>query len=713
MTNNSNFKHQKNIRWGRCILFSAICALVIGIFAWSARPGVLDLVNPRAEDSYYNLLVQGFRAGQLNVKRDAAPGLAQLSNPYEPALNTPYVWDSRYLSYEMSYYQGKLYLYFGVTPALVLFWPYAILTGHYLPHQASVVIFFACGFLIAARLLHAIWRRYFPEAGIWLPISGALALGLATGILEIISSCDVYEVAKSCAFAFVMLALAGIWFALHDPRRQGKWLLLASLAYGLAIGSRPSLLFGAAILVIPVARSCCMAAEPRLRWRAGMLLAAAVGPITLIGLGLMFYNDLRFGSPFEFGWHYQLTSFQNKAAQQFSLHYFWFNFHFYFLQPMAWKSHFPFLEVIPSPPFPAGYGGMGAPYSGILIQYPVVWAALLAPLAWKNRPMEEMSPLRWFTGAVFLLFVISALTLCLFFSAGSGYESDFLPALVLLAVIGVFGLDRTLAGLPAWRRVACCGWCIVLGWSIIFNILASVEAHAGGEYMAGNYFSNQRQSDTAIRYFQRAVMLQPGSATFHFALANAFSQAGRVNEAIDQYQQALKIKPDYAEADNNLGYTLIRAGKANEAVAYFQKAVDMEPSYQAYYNLAYAYRRNGMATDAIACYQKTIQLQPRFLPAQIDLAWILATWPEAAVRNGSQAVALAEKANEETGGTNLPILRTLAAAYAETGRFPEAVSTAQKALALATTQSNAALTHSLQTELGLYQTNAPCRTINN
>ncbi len=284
---------------------------------------------------------------------------------------------------------------------------------------------------------------------------------------------------------------------------------------------------------------------------------------------------------------------------------------------------------------------------------------------------------------------------------------------MLLTAIGILSLEGILAGAPHWRRFARLGWVTLLACTVLINALSSFDASAEANYLVGNHFSNQNQPDTAIEYFQKAVTFQPVSATYRFALANAFSQAGQVNEAIDQYQQALKIKPDYAEADNNLGYTLIRAGKANEAVAYFQKAVDMEPSYQAYYNLAYAYRRNGMATDAIACYQKTIQLQPRFLPAQIDLAWILATWPEAAVRNGSQAVALAGKANEETGGTNPKILRTLAAAYAETGRFPEAVSTAQKALALATIQSNAALIHDLQTELELYQTNIPCRTVNN
>jgi len=120
------------------VVFGLVCLLVIGIFAWIAEPiAHLGLKNPPAEDSAYNLLVQGFRAGQLNLKIEPPAGFAQLADPYHLAPDSPYM---RELT-DMSYYGGKLYLYFGVTPVLVLFWPYAALTGHYLPENDAVVIF--------------------------------------------------------------------------------------------------------------------------------------------------------------------------------------------------------------------------------------------------------------------------------------------------------------------------------------------------------------------------------------------------------------------------------------------------------------------------------------------------------------------------------------------------------------------------------------------
>jgi tetratricopeptide (TPR) repeat protein len=185
-----------------------------------------------------------------------------------------------------------------------------------------------------------------------------------------------------------------------------------------------------------------------------------------------------------------------------------------------------------------------------------------------------------------------------------------------------------------------------------------------------------------------------------------------MDEAIVQYQKALEIKPDFAEAHNNLAYSLLQIGRVNEAITHFQRALEIQQSYEAYYNLGCAFRQKGMAAEAMASYQKAIELQPQFIPAQKNLAWMLATWPEPSVRNGGRAVALAEQANRFSKDKDPLVLRTLAAAYAEAGRFPEAVATAKQALALAVTQSNTGLTNVLQTEIGLYQTNSPCRSTN-
>jgi len=259
--------------WTRCAVLGVVCAVVIGIYAWSANSGRLESFGSGAQDSYYNLQVQGFQDGQINVKREAPPELVQTGHLVDSQTNAEYL-DIHGL-HDLSYYKGKLYLYFGVTPALVLFWPYTALTGHYLLHKDAALIFFSVGFLAGAGLLWAIWRRYFPETGFWVVVMGALALGLASFIPAMLAEVDVYEVAISCGYALTMLALVGVWGALQNARHQWRWLAAASLAYGLAVGARPSLLFGAIILLVPVAHAW---REKRPVWP---LLMAATVPIVL------------------------------------------------------------------------------------------------------------------------------------------------------------------------------------------------------------------------------------------------------------------------------------------------------------------------------------------------------------------------------------------------------------------------------------------------
>ena len=336
-------------RWMQCGVLGAVCALVIGVYAYAAHSGSLESLSLNAADTYYNLLVQGFRAGQLSLKKEVPPGLAQLADPYDPTANALYR-SASYRMLDMSYYKGRLYLYFGVTPALILFWPFVALTGHYLFHRQAVAIFCALGFLASVGLLRALWRRYFAEVSVGVVAACALALGLATGVPVLLPRSDVYEVAISCGYMLTMLALGAIWCALHEPERRCRWLAAASVAYGLAVGARPSLLFGAVILLVPVVQAW---RERRPIWA---LLMAATGPIMLIGLGLMLYNALRFDNPFEFGWRYQLAADRQDTRQYFSLHYLWFNFRVYFLEPARWSGRFPFVHEIAVPPLPAGHG---------------------------------------------------------------------------------------------------------------------------------------------------------------------------------------------------------------------------------------------------------------------------------------------------------------------------------------------------------------------
>jgi tetratricopeptide (TPR) repeat protein len=722
------------------------------------------------ENTYYSLLVRGFRAGQLSLKMDVPPGLLQLRDPYDPTANSSYRWADGGPTHDLSYYNGKFYLYFGVTPALVLFWPYTLLTGHYLLHKDAAVIFYSIGFLASAGLLWAIWRRYFAQVGLAVIAAGTLALGLAPFIPMTLPRCDVYEVAVSCGYALMMLTVAVIWCALHDPPpRSSWWLASASLCCGLAVGARPSLLFTAVILLVPVAQAW---RERRPIW---VPLLAATGPIALIGSGLMLYNALRFSNPFEFGMHHALASCRMDTARILGWHYLAFNSWAYFLAPMHWGERFPFVRDITVPPLPAGYFGTEHAF-GVLANVPLVWLSLAAPLAWPGRSPGACSRLREFLTILALVVGTCALTLGFFFAACARYQVEFVPALILLAVIGILGIERALLDRPAWRWLARCGWGLLLAYSVAFNLAAARGRQAETSAYLGNLILQRGRVDEAIAQYQRALEINPDLASAHTDLANALLKKRQVEEAIIHAKRAVEIEPHVAGAHNNLAIILLKARRADEAITQFESALRIAPRYteahlnlakallerkqveaaiphleaaldiqpelagahfdlanalvskgemdkaithfqralrlkpdlvEAHNNLANALLRNGQAAEAVAHYEAAVKASPNDPYVRNNLAYVLATYPDASVRNGARAVELARQADQLSGGNDPRILGTLADACAETGEFAEAVTTAQRAVMLATTLGNTAQAEVLRGRIALYQTGSP------
>jgi tetratricopeptide (TPR) repeat protein len=232
--------------------------------------------------------------------------------------------------------------------------------------------------------------------------------------------------------------------------------------------------------------------------------------------------------------------------------------------------------------------------------------------------------------------------------------------------------------------------------------------YANACYGLGIALSQKGKVDEAIAQFQEALQIRPDYLEAHYNLGLALRQKGKVDEAIAQYQKALKINPDHPGAHNSLGGELLQEGKVDEAIAHFQKALQIKPDYaSAHTNLGNAFLQKGNMSDTIAHYQEALEIEPLNRDIQNDLAWLLATCPDASLRNGNKAVELATRADELADGENPVILHTLAAAFAEAGRYPEAVETAQRALSLAGAQSNTKLAGQLQSEMKLYDAGKP------
>lgn len=219
--------------------------------------------------------------------------------------------------------------------------------------------------------------------------------------------------------------------------------------------------------------------------------------------------------------------------------------------------------------------------------------------------------------------------------------------------------------------------------------------------------------DEAILRFNRTLQIDPGYFAAYNNLSDAFLQKGEVEAAIAAYEKALAIQPNDATIQNNLGYVCLQAGRVDEAILHDRKALRIQPNNPDFhYNLANALAQRGQVYEAKEQFQATLKIRPDSLAALNNLAWLLATCPDANIRNGAQAVGLAEQANRLSEGANPAILDTLAAAYAEDGRYPEAVTAARQALQLARAQNQTSMADAIQLQIELYQAGSPYREIN-
>jgi len=216
--------------------------------------------------------------------------------------------------------------------------------------------------------------------------------------------------------------------------------------------------------------------------------------------------------------------------------------------------------------------------------------------------------------------------------------------------------------------------------------------------------------DEATPHFQKAVEVNPNFADAHNNLGITLLQNGKVDEAIPRFQKAVEISPDFADAHDNLGMALLEKGKGDEAIPHFQKALELDPRRaQTYYNLGGALYMQGKVREALARWREGLRADPNSLPLLNQTAWVLATCPDASVRNGPEAVELAERAVKVSPGPDPGLLDVLAAAYAEVGRFLEAVQIAHRALDLATQQNAQTLIEGLKARIAHYESKSPFR----
>jgi protein O-mannosyl-transferase len=274
--------------------------------------------------------------------------------------------------------------------------------------------------------------------------------------------------------------------------------------------------------------------------------------------------------------------------------------------------------------------------------------------------------------------------------------------------------------------------------------LQETPNNANAHENLGNAYLKMDKLAQATAEYASAAVLAPDNPVFLQVLGIALLRQSKWSEAATVLTEALKLDPKNADANRNFGIALVNQGKRVEAIRYFSEAVRLQPNNsdirfnlglalleenrpqqaaeqlieclrinpnetRSHYRLAVALSQQHKTRDAIFHYHETIRLTPEFPDALNDLAHLLACAPDADLRDGTEAVKLAEKACAMTDNQQAGMLTTLAAAYAEAGRFQDAIAAAQKAHALAASSGQSALAAKAGELLELCQSGRPLR----
>ena len=507
-------------------------------------------------------------------------------------------------------------------------------------------------------------RPAFGSSATWL----ALAIG-ALWVAHPLNTGSVTYVAQRVESLMGLFYAATVYFAIRawDGPRAGLWATAAVASCALGVGTKEIMVSAPLVVVLHdyVFRSESaggFAAVLRRRWRVYTGLAAAWVLLAIFVATATRSASVGFFLEGWTPWRYLVT--QTGVI----VHYLRLVFvPWPLVLDYEWPAAESLVSVLPQAVFIVGLFSL------------TVWGLFRrAPAAW--------------LGAVFFLVLAPSSSVLPIVTEVAAEHRMYLPlaAVLALVVTGVYlGGRRLLAGSGGSGS----------------QVLRAAGIGVAAIAVAGStYLTRERNLDyqSNERIWSATVAARPRNSRALANLGATLVEAGRPGEAEVYLRRALEVRPDYPEAQSGLGVALCMQGRLEEGVPHLERAVALEPSYRdAWRNLGEAFGALGRRGPAARAFREALKTAPRDPALLKRLAWILATAPEDEVRNGAEALRAARLAVEVTGGDAVA-LDTLAAALAENGHFAEAMSTAQRAIAMARSSGPAQLVPELQARLETY-----------
>lgn len=231
---------------------------------------------------------------------------------------------------------------------------------------------------------------------------------------------------------------------------------------------------------------------------------------------------------------------------------------------------------------------------------------------------------------------------------------------------------------------------------------ASIYLNRASAYLAAH------EEIKAIDDLAEAIRLEPKNAAAYHQRGMVWQAMENWDQALADFDQALQLNPKHIPSFSSRGFLWFQRKEPAKAIADFDQVIQLNPKAAvAYNNRGYNRQLLQKYQEALADYEAAIRLAPKYVLAHQNKAWLLATCPEAAIRDGKQAVEAARTACELGQWKQWPDLKTLAAAYAESGDFAQAIQWQSKVLEMAPEDEQAEEQKALQS----YKSSEPWRDV--
>ncbi len=454
------------------VLFTVLCLFVLRYLNQVIIPS-----EEYHDTTQYNLLAHSLAEGHTSLDIEVDSRLLGMDNPYDKsareALGVDYPWD-------VAYYQGSYYSYFGIIPVLLVHLPYYLLTGQDISGVSATFVFAVLFLLAAVWLSFELLRHYSPQVPFYLwPMSVILIVFSAVMIINI-QRASIYKIPSLSGNAFLCAGLAAYIHFLHgiqsvnlcaknqnhvtalnsanapdsqNPEQKvtssignfdtGKeattapsdvWLFLGSLCWALMVGCRPQMGL-AIILVLPLFRDVTVRERRLFSKETLSSTFVFLIPYMAVAALLMYYNYIRFGNVFDFGAAYNLTT-NDMTLRGWHISRLPGGLFIYLFQLPNLVAHFPFVEPASEV---TGYVGLQIAekvYGGVLACNLICW--IFAPALYLRDLFKEKK-----VRALILTMLGIAASICCVDISGAGilqrYQSDF-GTLIIVAALILFGI---------------------------------------------------------------------------------------------------------------------------------------------------------------------------------------------------------------------------------------------------------------------------------